>query len=186
MPKDIRDLAKDFQRKSVELSENHEEKFLKKLQEEFPKRKKSYKWLYTAASIIILLGLGVQFYPFMNSTDSKPINTTETEQVVNLGDISPEMKKIENYYLTAINYEIASLEVTPENKALLDEYFERISKLDADYKRLNQKLQKKGVNNETIDALITNLQLRLQLLIQLKDQVNDLQTKQNKNESYTI
>ena len=118
MPKDIRDLAKDFQRKSVELSENHEEKFLKKLQEEFPKRKKSYKWLYTAASIIILLGLGVQFYPFMNSTDSKPIDTTETEQVVNLGDISPEMKKIENYYLTAINYEIARLEVTPENKAL--------------------------------------------------------------------
>ncbi|MFY7670732.1 hypothetical protein ACOSP6_06550 [Tenacibaculum sp. MEBiC06402] len=186
MPKDIRGLAKDFQRKSVELSENHEEKFLKRLQEEFPKPKKSFKWLYAVASIIVLLGFGVQFYPVVNPTDPKPVTTTDTEQVVNLGDISPEMQKIENYYLTAINYEIASLEVTPENKALLDEYFERISKLDADYKRLNQKLQKEGVNNETIDALITNLQLRLQLLIQLKDQVNDLQSKQSKDESYTI
>lgn len=185
MPKDIRNLAKDFQHKSVELSDNHEEKFLKKLQKEMPSKKKSYSWIYAAASIIILLGFGIKFYPDINSGDPDPKKKT-IEQVVNLGDISPEMKKIENYYLTAINYEIASLEVTPENKALLDEYFERISKLDADYKRLNQKLKKEGINNETINALITNLQLRLQLLIQLKDQVNDLQSKKNKNESITI
>lgn len=185
MPKDIRNLAKDFQPKSVELSDNHEEKFLKKLQEEMPRKKKSYRWIYAAASLVLLLGFGIKFYPDINSGDPDPKKTT-IEQVVNLGDISPEMQKIENYYLTAINYEIASLEVTPENKALLDEYFEKISKLDADYKRLNQKLKKEGVNNDTINALITNLQLRLQLLIQLKDQVNDLQSKKNKNESITI
>ncbi len=185
MPKDIRNLAKDFQHQSVELSDNHEDKFLKKLQEEMPSKKKSYRWIYVAASIIILLSFGIKFYPDINSVDPNPKKNT-IEQVVNLGDISPEMQKIENYYLTAINYEIASLEVTPENKALLDEYFERISKLDADYKRLNQKLKKEGVNNETINALITNLQLRLQLLIQLKDQVIDLQSKKNKNESFTI
>ena len=186
MPKDIRNLVNDFQQKSVELSDNHESKFLKKLQEELPKRKKSYAWLYAAASVIVLLGLGLKFYTNVNPVDPKPVTNPDATQVVDLGDISPEMQKIENYYLTAINYEIASLEVTPENKALLDEYFERISKLDADYKRLNQKLQKEGVNNETINALITNLQLRLQLLIQLKDQVNDLQSKQSKNEKYTI
>lgn len=184
MPKDIRNLAKDFKHKSVDLSENHEEKFLKKLQEELPQRKESFTWIYAAASILLVVALGVKFYP-TNMVESKINKENKVQSEVNLGDISPEMQKIENYYLTAINYEIASLEITTENKALLDEYFEKISKLDVDYKRLNQKLKKDGVNNETINALITNLQLRLQLLIQLKDQLNDLQSKKSKNENFS-
>ncbi|WP_075343999.1 hypothetical protein [Tenacibaculum agarivorans] len=183
MPKDIRNLMRDFQEENVELSYDHESKFTDKLDKVFiTKKKKSLKWLYVAASFALLIGFGIRFYPDTNNEDP---SESKIEQI-NLGDISPEMKKIENYYLTAINYEIASLEVTSENKALLDEYFEKISKLDADYKRLNQKLSEEGINSKVINALITNLQLRLQLLIQLKDQVNDLQHKQHNNEQDII
>lgn len=185
MPKDIRDLMKDFQPVNLELSENHEGNFLNKIEEAFPKKKKSYQWLYVAASVVVLLGFGITFYPDSGSETENPSKEIKTEEV-NLGDISPEMKKIEDYYLTAINYEIASLEVTPENKALLDEYFEKISKLDNDYKRLNQRLKNEGITNEVINFLITNLQLRLQLLIQLKDQINELQPKENSNENIII
>jgi len=179
MPKDIRKLMNDFQEEDLKLSENHEQKFLKRLKEEFPKKKKSYKWLYAAASITLLLGLGIKFY---STKSHPPLEVKKEIEQLRLGDISPEMRKIENYYLTAINYEIASLEVTPENKALLDVYLEKVSKLDIDYKRLNQELESNGINNKTINALITNLQLRLQLLIQLKDQVNELQPKENQHE----
>ncbi len=183
MPKDIRKLTKDYSRSTSKLSENHEEKFLRKLEQAFPKKKKSYTWIYAAASIILILGLAIKFYP--TKTIEEQHTNQETEQV-RLGDISPEMKKVENYYLTAINNEMASLEVTQENKALLDVYFEKLGKLNVDYKRLNQQLEVEGINNKTINALITNLQLRLQLLIQLKDQVNELQSKENQNENFTI
>jgi len=181
MPKDIRKITKDFKEEQLTLSKNHEEKFLKRLTEEFPKKKKSYRWMYAVASVILLIGLGVTFYN--KSTNITPIDIETEIEPMSLGDISPEMKKIESYYLTAIHYEIASLEVTTENKALLDVYLEKLSKLDVDYKRLNKNLEKGILNNKTINALITNLQLRLQLLIQLKDQVNDLQSKENKNEN---
>lgn len=183
MPKDIRKLTKNYNRSISKLSENHEEKFLRKLEQAFPKKKKSYTWMYAAASILLLIGFSVKVY--LTETVQK-IDTNNNIEQIRLGDISPEMKKVENYYLTAINNEMASLEVTQENKALLDVYFEKLGKLDVDYKRLNQQLEVEGINNKIINALITNLQLRLQLLIQLKDQVNDLQSKENKDENFTI
>ncbi|WP_299715687.1 hypothetical protein [uncultured Tenacibaculum sp.] len=183
MPKDIRNLVEDFQEENLELSNNHEDRFLDKLNEAFPEKRKSYSWLYKVASIVVLLGVGLTFYVTQPESNGEKV---EAKEEISLGDISPEMKKIENYYLTAINYEIASLNITSENKALLDEYFEKISKLDVDYKRLNQKLKKEGITKETINSLITNLQLRLQLLIQLKDQINDLQPKENSNENRII
>ncbi len=182
MPQDIRKLMEEFKEEPLPLTNKHEEKFINKLKQEFPKKNKPYKWLYIATSIVILLGVGITFYP---KTDTEIVPQIITRDI-SLGNISPEMQKIESYYLTAINYEMASLQVTPENKALLDEYFEKISKLDIDYKRLNLELENNGINNETINALITNLQLRLQLLIQLKDQVSELQSKHNNNESNTI
>jgi len=181
MPKDIRKLMKDYRGEQVALSTEHEDKFLEKLQKEFPEQKKSYTRWYAVASVAILLGVGIQF--FLKSDVKTVEKPTNEIQEISLGDVSPEMKKVEDYYLTAIHYEIASLEVTPENKALLDEYLEKIGKLDADYKRLNQKLQKEGITKATIDALIINLQLRLQLLIQLKDQVNVQQTKKDNYEA---
>ncbi len=183
MPKDIRNLARDFKEENIELSQQHEGRFLSKLEEAFPEKRTSYKWLYKVASIAILLGVGLTFYITASASKKEEVKIKEH---ISLGDISPEMKKIEDYYLTAINYEIASLDVTPDNKALLDEYFEKIGKLDNDYKRLNEKLKTKGITNEIINSLITNLQLRLQLLIFLKDQLHDLQNKENTNENTII
>ncbi len=182
MPKDIRNIMKEFKEEQFSLSTEHEQKFLGRLHQEFPEKKKSYKWIYVAASVIILISVGMSFF-FKETTVSPSENNLKE---INLGTISPEMKKIENYYLTAINYEIASLQVTPENKALLDEYLEKVNKLDIDYKRLSKKLTAEALDTNTIDALIINLQLRLQLLIQLKDQIKELQTKEKNNENSTI
>ena len=97
------------------------------------------------------------------------------------------MQKVENYYLSSINNEFAGLEKTTENQQLLDDYLEKIGKLDDDYQRLTNELAKSGINGKTVNALITNLQLRLQLLLQLKDQLNELQTRNTiNNEEQTI
>ena len=86
--------------------------------------------------------------------------------------------------MASIQSEILELEQTPENKELLDGYLEKISELDSEYKLLTNELNSEGLNNKTINALIDNLQLRLKLLYQLKEQLNSLKTDNKlKNEN---
>jgi len=61
----------------------------------------------------------------------------------------------------------------------------KIAELTKEYKLLTKELNIKGVNDDTIDALIRNLQLRLQLLQRLKKQlkqIKELNTTQNESQ----
>ena len=182
MPKDIRDILKEAQ-SSKGLKDNHRARFEKRLQQlHIPKKKKNFYFLKIAASIVLLVSLG--YFAFNNSGIDMEKATIEAKNV-DLNNVSPEMKQIEDYYLTAINYEIASLENTPENQLILDNYLEKIGKLTDDYRRLNKEISEKGINEKVVNAMITNLQLRLQLLLQLKDTLSELKTSKNK-ENATI
>jgi hypothetical protein len=184
MPKDIRDILKEAQG-SRELKENHRLRFEERLQQlHRPKKKSNFFFLKIAASVMLLISVG---YFLLNTSPVEIEKPSVAIKTTNLSSVSPEMKQIEDYYLTAINYEIASLEITPENQEILDDYLEKIGKLTEDYKRLNEKLAENGINEKTVNALITNLQLRLQLLLQLKDTLNELKTSKNEeNENATI
>jgi hypothetical protein len=185
MPKDIRDILKEAQG-SRELKENHRLRFEERLQQlDRPKKKSNFFFLKIAASIMLIATIGYFSLP------TSPVDLQEqpftTTKIISLSSVSPEMKQIEDYYVTAINYELASIDITPDNQEMLDDYLEKIGKLTDDYQRLNVELSKKGINEKTINALITNLQLRLQLLVQLKDTINEMKTSKNKeNENITI
>ena len=186
MQQDIRDKFKNYKEENVELSKNHSLKFETLLQQELHqnKPKKNYiKWLSIAASIMLLVSVGIQFYP---NEITEPIITKNdddsTTKQITLGNISPEFNTIETYYTNSINLEISQLDLSEENKELVDSYLLKIAELTKEYKNLTQELNTKGVNDATIDALIRNLQLRLQLLQRLKKQLNEfknLNTKQN-------
>jgi uncharacterized protein YeeX (DUF496 family) len=186
MQQDIRDKFKNYEEENVELSKNHSTKFEALLQQELHqnKPKKNYiKWLSVAASIMLLVSIGIQFYP--NKTPEPIITKNDddsTTKQITLGNISPEFNTIETYYTNSINLEISQLDLSDENKELVDSYLLKIAELTKEYKNLTQELNTKGVNDATIDALIRNLQLRLQLLQRLKKQLNEfknLNTKQN-------
>ncbi len=75
--------------------------------------------------------------------------------------------------------------MTEENKEIVDGYLLKIAELTKEYKSLTKELNTNGVNDATIDALISNLQLRLQLLKRLKKQLKQLKnlnTKQNETQ----
>ncbi len=184
MPKDLREILKEAQN-SRELKVNHRDRFENRLKGlHKTKKKSSFLFLKVAASIILLLGVG---YFMQDNNPTEILHPEESAEIMNLSSVSPEMRQIEDYYVTAINYEIASLEITPENQTILDDYLEKIGKLTDDYERLNSELSKNGINEKTINALITNLQLRLQLLLQLKDTLNEMKTSKNEeNENTTI
>jgi len=182
MPKDIREILKEESNDSLKLSSNHRERFEDRLVQLHRPKMKNYRFLKIAATVALLLSLGYFFIPkdTIQQTDGD-------EKVVDLGSVSPEMKQIENYYLTAINYEMANLEPTPESKIVLDTYLKKINELTEQYKQLSKNLTEKEINEKTINALITNLQLRLQLLLELKDTIQELKTpKTINNETTTI
>ncbi|PQJ78668.1 hypothetical protein [Polaribacter porphyrae] len=174
MQQDIKEQLKNYKEEHVELSTNHSTKFENLLQQELhqPKQKKyNFKWLSVAASIVLLISLAIKFYP-VNTVDDTPKVNEPTK--LTLGTISPEFQTIENYYVNSINIEISQLDLNDENKELVDGYLLKITELTKEYKSLTKELNTKGVNDATIDALIRNLQLRLQLLKRLKKQLKQL------------
>ncbi|KAB1153182.1 hypothetical protein F7018_17700 [Tenacibaculum aiptasiae] len=188
--KDIREILKEDVEKRSELSANHRLRFQQRLMEELhekPSKKKSYQWLYVAASIVVLLGLGIKFYPIGGGEIVEPTIIDKSNSIdnqISLGNVSPELKTLETYYVNTINYELSQLELTEDNKELFDGYITKIGELTKEYKSLTEELNKKGVNDDTINALIGNLQLRLQLLKRMRKQLkefknptqNDIQT----------
>lgn len=189
MQQDIREKLKDFKEENIELTNKHSEKFEARLLQELhskKQKKQTFKWLSLAASVLLLVSLGLKFYPSRSLEPKlKGIETNSEIKEITLGNISPEFNTIETYYTNSINLEISQLDLSEENKELVDSYLLKIAELTKEYKSLTKELNTKGVNDATIDALIRNLQLRLQLLQRLKKQMNEfknLNTKQNETQ----
>ena len=187
MQQDIRDLLKDFKEENVALSANHSNKFENLLHSEFHQqkpKKNTFKWLSVAASIMLLVSIGVKFYS-TKTTEKDIINNPIKE--ISLGSISPEFQTIETYYKNSISLAISQLDLAEENKEIVDGYLLKIAELTKEYKSLTKELNTNGVNDVTIDALISNLQLRLQLLKRLKKQLKQLKNlKAKQNETQII
>jgi hypothetical protein len=193
MAQDLRELFKEEKAKKHPMKDGHEERFLELLDKELPvQRKSTFYFIKIAASVLVLFSLGIYTYiNFKSDTLQQPaVVENEAEntkaQGYSLGDLSPELKKIENYYVANINLELSRLEVSKENKAMVDDYMRRLSELDEEYKRLNIELNEIGPNDQTITALIKNLQLRLQLLQKLKEKLNQLKSSENEQVTSNI
>jgi hypothetical protein len=179
MAQNLKDLfEKDEKVQNVKMSEGHEARFLQKLEEELPKENTSnrFGFLNIAASVVVLLGLSYGAFQFFGTSDDgeEPIQVTETKsEIKSMGEVVPDLKKVEDYYLASINLELSKVELTPENKELVDGYIERLKELNDEYDKLTIELNENGPNAETLDALIDNLKLRLNLVMRLKEKLQE-------------
>ena len=193
------DLKKLFEQKrneeTFEMKKGHSARFLERLDNEMPVRKKtsSRQWLRIAASVVVLLGIGTFFFfntdQKINDPNTKVVqreNPEDTQQNISLGDLSPDLQKLETYYLANINLELASLEVSDENKDLVDGYMEQLSELSTEYNQLIEELNEIGPNDQTIEALINNFQLQLTLIQKLKTKLNQLKSSENEQQANII
>ncbi|MEC3907724.1 hypothetical protein VOI54_11895 [Tamlana sp. 2201CG12-4] len=182
MAQDIRELFKDDKIAYEKMPDNHQNRFLKKLDEAFPvKKTPKFNWIKVAASVAVLLGLSfgaLKYFQIPSVIDDKPatIVDNQTLEPITLGDISPGLKKVEDYYLASINLELSKMAYTPETKDLFDGYLSQLNELDKEYERLSLELTASGPSELTINALIDNLKLRLNLLYRLKSQLKELST----------
>jgi hypothetical protein len=130
-----------------------------------------------------LCSLGLAGYlQFVINDSATPtmLKTSKEGSSFSLGDLSPDLKKVESYYVANINLEFSKLEVSEDNKGIVDSFMDRLSELNDEYEALTLELNEMGPNDQTISALIENLQLRLQLLQRLKKKL--IQLKSSKNE----
>ena len=61
----------------------------------------------------------------------------------------------------------------------MDGYLLRITELDTEYNLLNKELNDVGPSEASVNALIDNLKLRLELLFKLKNKLKELKNLEN-------
>jgi len=205
MAQDIREMFKNEKEpKPNTLPKGHQKRFEDRLEKEFPVEKKNNTFFFLKIAAVLIVALGVGFF-FLNSggenfnnepaiVDS-PAETSEekgnelkpAENSFQLSEVSPEFKKIEDYYMASLNIELSKINITPENKALIDSFMSQMAELDKEYQRLNTEIKEAGPNEQTLEAMIANLQLRLDLLYKLKNKLKEInQSKDKEYENYEV
>ena len=187
MAQDIRELFKDDKITNEKMPENHQERFLQKLDGALLEQNTSrFGWMKIAASVVVLFGVSLgAFKYFQPNVSDTPIDvvTNQTVETKTLGDISPGLKKVEDYYLASIHLELSKMKYTPETKELFDGYLEQLNELDTEYQKLSLELTEAGPSELTVNALIDNLKLRLNLLYRLRAQLKEFSTEEDVQQS---
>ncbi len=198
MARDIKKMFENYTPESSELPQGHEARFAAKLDKAFSEniseeKNTSTPWLKIAAVAIVFFAVSFFGYQQLSKTGPKitgdstnAIVENNTKKLENneatkltLADLSPDLKKVEEYYMTSINVQLASLKITDENKELVDGYMKRLAELDKEYTSLNAEMTKVGPSEATVTALIDNLKMRLDLLFKLKNKLKELKNQNN-------
>ncbi|MFC4094695.1 hypothetical protein [Euzebyella saccharophila] len=156
-------------------SREHEKRFLEKLsshQRTIPIKAKRTNWWkpFSIAACILLVGI----FTFLNLTSSSSID----EQVA---EISPEVSKTEFYFASLIEEQLTELKnaSSPETKQLVDDAMNQLTKLEHDYKGLEQDLVNGGNSKLILSAMITNFQTRIDLLQDVLARIESIKKPEN-------
>lgn len=199
MAQDIRKMFQEDKALPSKPPKGHQKRFEARLEKALPQEKREkdsgsmFYFLKIAAVFVVVLGIGFFFLQGEDEFSGEQFTTapleteTEAEEDIpvageyQLSDVSPEFKKIEDFYLASLNIELAKLEVNENNKALVDSFMTQLAGLDREYKKLNAEINETGLTESSVEAMISNLQLRLELLYKLKNKINDIKQSKIKN-----
>ncbi len=166
-----------------EPMKGHEDRFLEKLSAAQGvvsiKRTKRNWWrpLSIAASVVLLIGLGIGFLTEPISVENK------------VAKISPEASQTHFYFANLIEEQVRELEKqdSPETRKIIEDTMAQLQKLEQDYKRLEEDLLNGGDSKLILSAMITNFQTRIDLLEEVMNQVDIIKNiKSHNDENFTI
>ena len=156
----------------------HEKRFLEKLDARQNSKTKSldrWKFIAIAASVAILIALGLPFYSN---------NTPES----GLASISPEMAQTQSFFTTTINKELKTLKDfnSPEVEPLVNDAIKQISILETQYEDLKKDLKTSGHDKRVVYAMINNFQKRIDLLKEVIEKIETVKQLKATNYEATI
>ncbi len=133
--------------------------------------------LKIAAAIVIVLGVGLWGYQY------------QKKEVMDLSNIDPQLAKQQVHYAALIETKRSELkQIEKEEPQLFSEFSAEIRKMDANYQKLKSDLPGSPNQEETVRAMIQNLQIQTELLNQqlnVIQQINKVKREQ-KNETQQI
>jgi len=133
--------------------------------------------LKVAATIIIVLGVGLWGYQYQKKESTE------------LSNIDPQLAKQQVHYASLIEVKRSELkQIEKEEPQLYSEFSSEIRKMDASYQKLKSDLPGSPNQEETVKAMIRNLQIQTELLTQqlsIIEQINNVK-KEQKNGTQQI
>lgn len=199
MGQDLRKLFEEKKKRSEgqQMPEGHEARFAERLQSKGQEKPEQgiRLWIWRVAIAAAVL-LAIFFGWKQTAKKELPETIIPADELVQqetgpdnvttpftMGDISPDLQKVEQFYVNQINYQLSQLPLHQDQDEVVDEYLKRLAELDADYKALNKELYQQGPNDQLVAALIQNLQLRLELISKLQKQLDQLKSSENEQVS---
>lgn len=160
----------DFQ----EPSKGHEKRFEKKLNTPTATTKKtSWKWLSVAASVVLLVGFW--------------LGSNHQKKQMELADVSPKMKEVENYFVNSIQSELKLIEKSRslETEKVIEQALNQLEELEENYQVFIAELNTQGNTKKVIHAMIKNYQRRLDVLENVLEHIEEIKKiTLIKNEDY--
>lgn len=171
-------LKDDFDIETPEIG--HEHRFLSKLNaEKDQKTTENNKplllftwWKHMAAACILLLSLGI----FIGSN----IGTSgEIPEVT----FSPEVEKSQLYFASLVAQELEKVKAaeSDDTKEIIQDALLQLERLENDYANLKNQLIERGDDRRILHAMVTNFQLRIDLLESVLTQIEELKLFKNEH-----
>ena len=166
-----------------EPTNGHEQRFLNKLngaQGTAHIAKKKISWwkpLSIAATIALVFGL---FYG---------VNKTQTSFEEQVAEIAPEVSNAQFHFASLIQEQVKVLEAenAPETQSIVADTMKQLKSLEVDYNKLEKELLDGGNSKLILSAMITNFQIRIDLLNDVLSQIETIKNlKKYNDENFTI
>ncbi|WP_422359891.1 hypothetical protein [Reichenbachiella sp.] len=124
-------------------------------------QKKDYTWLWKAAAVVFLcISVGLAVERTM-STDFEAVAEVNQSQKSR----SAELREVEGYYTQLISQKRSEIKSVIDKKGLTDvELLKDMEQLDSMYAKLKKDLKRNQNDERLINAMIQNLQLRVEIL----------------------
>jgi predicted transcriptional regulator len=140
-------------------------------------RLKSGLLLKIAAMIVVVLTSGLLFFQY------------QKKEATDLSNINPELAKQQYHYASLIKEKRNELkEIEKQDPHLYREFSSEIKAMDENYQRLKKDLKTSPNQEETVRAMVKNLQIQIQVLnqqLQIIEQVSEFK-KGEKNGMQSI
>lgn len=149
----------------------------------------AFHWIRWSAAAAILIVLGAGSWYWLNSHSKPTVEITEsTDQSAAAGDslllneINPVFAREVFHFTQLIELKQVELkQLENENPELYRQFMNDINKLDSSYNRLKQELPANANREQLLEAMISNLQVQMDLLNQQLQVIQLI--KQSKNKS---
>lgn len=162
-----------------EPGDGHFERFRMKLQHaNLGKRFHIPYYLRIAAVLLFVSISSIAIYEYIRPSQ-------ESAKGYTIGQISPEYREVEDFFIHTINTKYNVLESlnkgdNEQTKMIRDE----LKEMDIVFQNLSKELQHEPTNERLINAMIQHYQMKLEILNSIIDQLEEIKQITSKNNSY--